>query len=193
MIEALVAAVVAISFHVPVSEARLHVEAALAAARAQHAHLGMSETAAVELLLGMAYVESRYNPLTLSRRERTSDGGYRRVTGTWTSDAPPPNAKPSWFCGPLQTGGRVSWEECQRMRTDLTYGYAAGVNELVTWFRDPRCRDRAGEDRLVCALHGHGGGYPMIKAGTHQYPHNVLLAARRIHQFASYAQRRASS
>lgn len=188
MIEFLITAIVSMSFKLPIDQARLHVEAAVAAARNHHAQLLMSEQEVTELLLGMAYIESRYAPLSLSRRERV-ENSYRRVTGIWAGDQPPPNAAPSWFCGPLQTGGNVSWDDCQRMRTDLPYAYETGAKELRAWFADPQCRDR--KDRLVCALHGYGGGYAMINAGTHKYPGNVLHATQRIRQFAEYAQKRA--
>jgi hypothetical protein len=189
-IELLIAAIVAMSFQLSPEDARKHVEAATAAAHTHYAQLHLSEAATAQLFLGMSYIESRYTPLTLSRREPGRGGAYRRVTGVWTASTPPPGARPSWFCGPLQTGGNVPWETCQRMREDLVYGYTAGADELVTWYNDPACRTHTGEARLTCALHGYGGGYAAVRAGTQRYPANVLIAARRIEQLARFTARR---
>lgn len=187
-LEPLIAAILAMALHLAPDVAREHVTAAVAAAHAHHAALQLSEHEAAELLLGMAYIESRYIPTALSRREPQAPGVYRRVTGIWAAHTPPPRARSPWFCGPLQAGGRVPWRVCQRMRTDLAYGYAAGAAELGVWYNDLACRSRPRDARLSCALHGYGGGYAAVAAGTHAYPAKVRRAARRI---AGLAQRRA--
>jgi hypothetical protein len=188
-LEALVIAVVAMSFNLPSEQARVHVEAAMTAAHAYHQQMHVDEDRATELLLGMAYIESRYDELSLSRRE-CAHGQCVRVAAHWDGATPPPHARPSWYCGALQAGGNVSWETCQRMRTDVAAGYDAGARELVIWLNDPNCAQLTDDDRLVCALHGYGGGYSAIEAGTSRYPMNVLWAARRIQQFARGAEKR---
>jgi len=189
-LESLIAAIVAMSFHLSTEQARVHVEAAMATAHTYHEQLGMDESRAVELLLGMGYIESRYDELSLSRRECTDAGSCTRVTGHWAANKPPPKARPSWYCGPLQAGGNVSWETCQALRDDVALGYETGAKELVVWMNDPHCRSLAGDEQLICALRGYGGGYPAIAAGTSKYPANVLWAAHRIRQFAEFAEKR---
>lgn len=151
-----------------------HVAAAEAAAEQGASKLGLRAADAAQLLLAMAYNESRYDSRALSRLEQRSDGTYHRVTGVWSRATPPAGAEPPWFCGPIQTGGRVPWDVCQRMRTDLTFAYATAMAELAGWYRDPACRGREQDARLACALHGYGGGYRMIQRGTHSYPRRVL-------------------
>jgi len=187
-LEPLIAAILAMALNLAPDAAREHVDAAVAAARAHHVELQRPAPEVARLLLGMAYIESRYTPTALSRREPQATGAYHRVTGVWAAATPPAQARPPWFCGPLQTGGHVPWRVCQRMRTDLAYGYAVGATELVAWYNDPACRARAHDARLTCALHGYGGGYAAVAAGTHAYPANVRWAAQRIERLA---QRRA--
>lgn len=81
--------------YLDVATAKLHLEAA--------ARVGEPE-----LLLAMAYVESRYVPSTVSevRRER--------------------------FCGPLQVAAEHDPLACLAMR-DLVTGYAAGAWKLGQW------------------------------------------------------------
>ncbi len=191
--ESLIAAVVAMSFHLPADHARIHVEAAVAAARTYHDQLQLDEDQAVNLFLGIAYIESNYDELSLSRIE-CHDLSCKRVTGHLpASEVVPPTAAPSWFCGPMQTGGRVPWADCERMREDVAYGYATGAQELIGWFNYQTCANLPHTDRLTCALAGYNGGL----AGAdrwhhHKYPGNVLWAAGRIQQFAEFAEKKAA-
>jgi hypothetical protein len=141
-----------------------------------------------ELLLGMAYVESRYNPLSLSRMQ-CEDGACRRVARIWTGSTPPHGARPTWYCGVLQTGGNVPWDKCLAMR-DLTVGYLSGAEHLVEWMQTPRCAKLPGDDRLVCALRGYSGGWAAIAGQANSYVNSVLAARHRIeHQIASVSPR----
>jgi soluble lytic murein transglycosylase-like protein len=185
-LEALIAAIIAMSFNLPPEQARIHVEAATAAAAEYELP--------VELLLGVAYVESRFDERALSRLECASKDltSCVRKTGVWPYATKPPKAQPSWYCGPLQSGGYVSWAECQKMRTDVAYGYRMGAQELVTWLNDKRCHSLGADDRLRCALAGHNAGNAGVAAyRTVKYVDWVLLARDRVVKFADYAERKA--
>ena len=186
-IEALITTVVAMSFHVSADQAKLHVEAATAAAQ--------KYKLPVELLLGMAYIESRFDQTALSRLECPDDTAKtcKRVTTVWASDSKPAHAYPSWFCGPVQTGGNVSWEDCTRMKNDLTYGYETGAKELTIWLNDPHCASLPDDARLRCGLAGYGAGYNGVEIyTTMKYPTNVLWATGRIKQLAEIADKQIS-
>jgi hypothetical protein len=181
-LEALIAAIVAMSFKLPPDQARVHVEAAVAAATEYELP--------VELLLGVAYVESRFDERALSRREcETEDPtSCTRKTSVWAGASKPPKAQPSWYCGPLQSGGYIPWAECRRMRDDVAYGYRAGAKELVTWMNDSRCRNLDADNRLRCALAGHSAGNAGVAAyQTVKYVDWVLLARDRVVKFATFA------
>jgi hypothetical protein len=154
-----------------VSEAYAHAAAATAAA---------TEEVSAELLLGVAYVESRYNPTALSR---VVDGV--RKTGLYRSTRRPErDPGTSMFCGPLQTYART-WSECLAMR-DLTTGYEAATRELQQWLRDRRVRGD-----ITRALAGHACGNHGVNTGKcNRYPQRVLAKARRLRGAAS---RRAGS
>jgi len=191
-VEALIAAIIAISFQLPSDQARIHVEAATAAA-AEYDLVSLGVDDPVTLLLGVAYVESRFDQRALSRLECDSDdpSSCTRKTGVWASAKPPPKARPSWYCGPLQSGGYISWSECQKMRTDVAYGYRAGAKELATWLNDARCRDRVGSQRLRCALAGHNAGNAGVaNVAAIKYVDWVLLARDRIVKFAAFAEKK---
>lgn len=142
-----------------------HIEAAGAVA---------TEQISVELLLGIAYVESRFDPTALSRVEGTA-----RRTGRYPSTTAPArlNRRASMFCGPLQTYA-PSWSRCLAMR-DLKTGYAAAVEELEQWLRDRRVRGS-----VARALAGHGcGNVGVLSRGVvtrscNGYPGRVLAMER---------------
>jgi hypothetical protein len=80
----------------------------------------------------------------------------------------------------MQTGGYVSWAECQKRREDVAYGYATGVEHLQAWLDDKRCA-RRGDDRLRCALAGYNGGNAGVEAyKTSRYANWVLVTRDRI-------------
>jgi hypothetical protein len=122
-----------------------------------------------ELLLAIAFVESRFDATATSRVE-----GGTRHTGHYPSTAPPPNLveKTSLYCGALQTFAG-SWRECLALRA-LPNAYAAGASELEQWLRDRR----VGGD-VVRALAGHGcGNHGVLTGRCNAYPERVLWMQR---------------
>lgn len=137
-----------------------HVEAAEAAA---------SEQLTAELLLGVAFVESRFDPTAVSRVQ-----GRTRRTGRYPSKTAPPQLDPraALYCGPLQTFAS-SWSMCLGMR-DLKTAYAAGAAELGHWLHDSRV-----QGDLMRALAGHGcGNYGVITGNCNGYPGRVRWMER---------------
>jgi hypothetical protein len=120
-----------------------------------------------ELLLAVAWIESRYDPTATSRIE----GSVRR-TGAYPSTEPPRNlGRGSLYCGLLQTYA-ASWPACIDMRR-IDAAYAAGVSELEQWLRDPRVHGD-----ITLALAGHGCGNQGVAGGPcHDYPARVLAIA----------------
>lgn len=134
-----------------------------AASRAATTHVD------AELLLAIAFVESRFDPTATSRVE----AGKRR-TGHYPSTSAPANLdrRASLYCGPLQTFAG-SWTDCVALR-DLPSAYAAGASELQQWLRDKRVRGD-----LTLALAGHGCGNAGVTTGKcNNYPGRVLWIAR---------------
>jgi soluble lytic murein transglycosylase-like protein len=155
MLEALIAALLVIApNYLDKDSASINAMAAIAAAK----DTGLDPI----LLLSIGYVESRYNPLSLSRMQ-----GSRRVTGVWEGNEPPSEAKPSWYCGIMQVGGWVEWNECQELRTNIVKNYQVGANHLVEWKK--LCKND-----LKCALRGYSGGWDSIKAGRNGYINSVF-------------------
>lgn len=184
-VEAFIAALLSMVSSLSSDQARAHVEGATAAATKYNL--------SVELLLGVAYVESHYDQRALSRLECATDDlkSCKRKTGVWASDKQPPEARGSWFCGPLQAGGYVSWVECQRMRADVAYGYEAGAKELAIWMNDKRCAALTPNDQLRCALAGHNAGNAGVAAyKTLAYVNWVLDARDRVVKFAEYEEKK---
>ena len=143
----------------------------VAIAHARAAQAAATARVPAELLLGVAYVESRYDPTATSRVEN----GIRR-TGSYPKLTPPAglDRHASLYCGPLQTYAG-SWRECLSER-DLEVAYAAGVRELSQWLRDSRVRGN-----ITLALAGHGCGNAGVLTGhCNGYPMRVLATARRI-------------
>jgi hypothetical protein len=145
-----------------VTDAYAHVEAAQAAATAH---------VSPELLLAIAYVESRYDPTATSRVE-----GTHRRTGRYPSTVAPAHLAvgASLYCGVLQTYAG-SWDDCLALRA-LPAAYAAGAAELEQWLRDKRVRGD-----IALALAGHGCGNRGVTTGKcNAYPDRVLWIARRL-------------
>ena len=131
-----------------------------------------------ELLLAIAYIESRFDSTATSRVE-----GTQRKTGHYAGFAPPDRLNPhaSLYCGPLQTFAST-WQECLSQR-DLSTAYAAAVSELETWLRDRRVHGD-----VTRALAGHGcGNYGVTTGKCNEYPSRVLGIEHR------FSVRRASS
>lgn len=122
-----------------------------------------------EVLLAIAYVESRFDATATSRVE-----GRVRRTGSYPSRTPPRALRGSLYCGPLQTYA-ASWTQCLAMR-ELPRAYGAAVTELAQWTRDRRVRGNLGR-----ALLGHGCGNVGLRTGAcNGYPARVLGVARRL-------------
>lgn len=139
-----------------------HVEAAAAAA---------TDKVTTEILLSMAYIESRFEPHTLSRVE-----GKKRVHGRYLPTTPPKKLDKykSMYCGPLQTRART-WDDCLAQRNDLALAYRAGARELTNWLRDRYVRGD-----ITAALNGYGCGYHGVKTRKcNRYPGRVLWQARK--------------
>lgn len=152
-------------------EVARNVAAARAAARGQ---------ATPELLLAMAWVESRYVTTGVSRLECDAAGACRRVRGNWPRPFPPRFAPP-YFCGVLQARVRTS-RACFRVGADIEGGYAAAVEHVEAWLRFC-ARDRQARrhrDRLSCALAGYNGGTAAAREGRQRYARAVLSRARRL-------------
>lgn len=126
-----------------------------------------------EMLLGQAYIESRYTPTAVSRMENG-----QRMTGVPRWNSPPSYVSGSYYCGVLQTEAHNSWNTCLRMR-DLNTGYATAVTELHAWLKV--CR--ANKDPMSCALTGYAGGFTP-DASAQNYPRRVFFRARMIRCFA---------
>ncbi len=154
----------------------LRLQAATPALDAQTAytHVAAAEAAAsaqvpTEILLGMAFVESRFDPTAVSRVQ----AGVRR-TGRYPSRERPArlDRRASLYCGPLQTLAS-SWSACLGLR-DVPTAYAAGAAELTSWLRDRRVRGDVSR-----ALAGHGCGNHGLRTGhCNGYPQRVLSMAR---------------
>jgi hypothetical protein len=141
----------------------------LAHARAA-AHAATPEVSA-ELLLGMAYIESRFDPTGVSRIE-----GKKRRVGRHPSTEPPKRWRrgTSLYCGPLQTFA-ATWDDCLKQR-DLDVAYKTAVEELTRWLRDRRVRGD-----MTRALAGYGCGNRGVKTGKcNRYQGRVLWQAKRL-------------
>ena len=141
----------------------------VAYAHASAASSAQTEQVSAELLLGMAFVESRFDPTAVSRVE----GGTRK-TGAYVSTSAPPrlDRRASLYCGPLQTFA-PSWTACLEMR-NLDVAYAAGAAELGQWLRDRRVHGST-----TRALAGHGcGNHGVLTGMCNGYPRRVLSIAQ---------------
>jgi hypothetical protein len=140
-------------------------------AHARAAELAATPQLSAELLLGMAYVESRFDPLAVSRIE-----GHRRRVGHYASNEPPARwlKGSSLYCGPLQTFA-ATWGQCMEQR-QLTIAYSTGAKEMTRWLRDRRVRGD-----MSLALAGYGCGNLGVKTGKcNRYPGRVLWQAKRL-------------
>ena len=150
------------SAHPHLDDAFAHAEAATQAS---------TERVRPELLLAIAFVESRFDRFAVSRVE-----GRRRRVGHYPSTDPPRRLRKSasLYCGPLQTFAG-SWTDCLAER-DLRVAYAQGAQEIERWLADKRVHGD-----LARALAGYGCGNRGVRTGKcNGYQHRVLAYARRI-------------
>ena len=139
--------------HVADEDVVAHVAAARAAAgevsdgRRRH-HVG------AELLLAMAWVESRYVRGVVSR------------------------AKGGMFCGYLQEKVRTS-AECSRVDADIEAAYRNAAAHLGDWLTC--CRRAAPRlEPMACALAGYNGGTAAARAGRRKYVNMVRWRERQL-------------
>lgn len=140
-----------------------HVQAASAAS---------TDEVSVQLLLGVAFVESRFDSRWVSRVERK-----KRVYGLHLANTPPRrlDKHTAMYCGPLQTRA-LTWEQCLQQRDDLFVAYRAAVGELTSWLHDRRVRGD-----ITRALAGYGCGNKGVRTGKcNRYPGRVLYQASRL-------------
>lgn len=139
---------------VDMAEAYAHASAAVDAS---------SPAIPADLLVSIAFIESRFDTTATSRVE----GGVRK-TGHYPSTSPPRNLGGTLYCGPLQTYA-ATWSECMEMRVPER-AYAAGVSELTKWLRDRRVHGN-----IMVALAGHGCGNAGVLTGQcNNYPARVM-------------------
>jgi hypothetical protein len=138
-----------------------HVHAATAAS---------TDEVSTELLLGVAMVESHFDPHWVSRVE-----GKARKYSRYLATTPPKRLAKhaSLYCGVLQTQA-TSWDACLSQR-DLMVAYRAGAAELTSWLHDKRVRGD-----ITRALAGYGCGNHGVRTGKcNRYPGRVLYQASR--------------
>lgn len=119
-----------------------------------------------ELLLSLAFVESRYQPSATSRMEH----GVRKV-GIPKWKYPNRSTSGPYFCGVTQVMADMSWKKCLEFR-DIFLAYKTTVDELEIWLKSSYCQ--SSNKPMQCALWGYGGGHPAIKARASTYPARVL-------------------
>lgn len=144
-----------------------------------------------ELLLAMAYIESRYDVRSVSRLVTQPDGTKVRKTGLWKSDRRPSNVVGNMYCGITQSKAR-SWRRCMELR-QIDKAYVAAALELKRWNESKLCRKRKGTKRMTCALLGYGGGNAAIrrgegwrKKGATTYPRRVRARVRQLERPVSH-------
>lgn len=153
---------------------------ALAAKHVAWARAATADTEVeVELLLGMAFRESSWDPFSVSRRICLV-GRCARVTGVLRH--PVPLMEGPYFCGVMQVHA-PSWKACTREAADTAANYRKGALHLQQWLDEPQCAAQLGEARLTCALLGYGG--VETNRATHPYPRNVQRAAEDLRQRAA--------
>lgn len=166
-------------------QAAQHVDAAQAAVKA----LNPPDEIDAPLLLAVAYMESRFDGSSVSRRVCDAAGTCERKTGRVAGSTKPKHARGPYFCGALQVKAGFSWTLCQTFAADLAATYAKAVEEFIEWwgYCDRYRKDR--DKRLRCTLLGHGGGWNLIDVGMRRgsslkgsagYANRCLLHARRI-------------
>lgn len=141
-----------------------------AVAHALAAQIAATDEVPAEVLLGMAFVESRYQPRAVSRLDRG-----RRIVGvpTWTD--PPDAVSGPYFCGVVQVEAGRSWRRCKEFQ-NIFVAYRTAVQELTLWIR-------YSHGNIENALGGYGCGFigaknPDSCGGKVSYAARVLYRAR---------------
>jgi hypothetical protein len=142
-----------------------------ALAHVHAASIAATDEVSAELLLAVAYVESRFDPYWVSRVE-----GRKRIYGRYHAATAPKrlDKTKSIYCGVLQTRA-TSWDACVSQR-DLVVAYRAAAAELTSWLHDKRVRGD-----LSRALAGYGCGNYGVRTGKcNRYQGRVMWQATRL-------------
>lgn len=134
------------------------------------AELAATDEIPAEVLLGLAYVESRYSSRAVSRLDHG-----RRIVGipTWTT--PGDGISGPYFCGVVQAQAGKSWARCRELQSIVT-AYSTAVKEMTLWLR-------YSHGDIESALGGYGCGvfgakHPDLCGGKVPYAARVLYRAR---------------
>lgn len=142
------------SLDLPILDAMTHAEAAL---RAEEPELP------AELLLSMAYRESRFDALA---------GPYK----LWPEAPTTPPKLSHYICGVLQTT-MPTWDACVLVR-DPFIGYAEGVAQLKPWLAYCAQIGRHGRAQTVCALAGYARGGEAARRGDPIWSTSLFARAK---------------
>lgn len=132
----------------------------------------------VDVLLGIAFVESDFNPKSVSRIQ-----SGKRTTGILQSSSKPKNTTGTYFCGVTQATA-VTWSDCIDLQAP-DKAFQKTVNEIHNWMESPYCHSK--KRKLECALSGYGYGNAGAKKGTSPYARNVLYQAGRLRYVRGHA------
>lgn len=139
----------------PPEGADAHVAAAIAAS---------TPHAPAELLLAMAWVESRFDATATSFVRADGKRGGGRVKLERDAGRGPR------FCGVMQVQAGKKWEDCLAARP-LQVGYARGAHEISSWLKATR-------GDVAAALRGYGCGWYGVRNECRRYDRRVLHVAR---------------
>lgn len=117
-----------------------------------------------EILLSIAWHESRFDPTATSY----VDGDGVRRAGVWRSSMPAGTGPR--FCGVMQTAAGHHWEDCIEQRP-IVDGYRRGAEILGNWMR-------AAHGDLAAALRGYGCGFAGMRGKCRRFDSWVLAHAR---------------
>ncbi len=119
----------------------------------------------VQVILGVAWVESRFDPTATSRMD-----GSRRASGSWPWTTPAGDGPR--FCGVTQAIAGKDWSRCLALR-NLSVGYQTGADEIRRWLKISR-------GDLAAALRGHGCGVSGLTGTCMGYDLRVMEVAREL-------------
>lgn len=141
-----------------------------AATAFRHAAIAVASGPEPEILLAIAWQESRHVAAVVSRQE-CGGAVCRRVASRWRHRRPRPDWRPTYFCGVTQVTAKT-WPACRRLIGDDRLAIATAQGELERWAA--ACRRRGPGPRMACALAGYGAGWSGWRRGTSAYARRVL-------------------
>lgn len=122
------------------------------------------EIAPAEVLLAIAWHESRFDPSATSYLE-----AGRRRGGRWRSEKPAGSGPR--FCGVMQTTAGKDWSACLAQRPLLS-GYGTGATILRAWRHAAR--------DMPAALRGYGCGFAGMRGECRGFDAHVIAHAREL-------------